>query len=37
LLLRETIEEPDEGDLIGKAKPVMRAPTLAKLREIFFC
>jgi hypothetical protein len=23
LLLRETIEEPDEGDLIGKAKPVM--------------
>jgi hypothetical protein len=30
LLLRETIEEPDEGDLIGKAKPVMRAPTFAK-------
>ena len=26
LLLRETIEEPDEGDLIGKAKPFMRAP-----------
>jgi len=35
LLLRETIEEPDEGDLIGKAKPVMRAPTLAELYEIF--
>ncbi len=35
LLLRETIEEPDEGDLIGKAKPVMRAPTLAELHEIF--
>ncbi len=35
LLLRETIEEPDEGDLIGKAKPVTRAPTLAELHEIF--
>jgi len=35
LLLRETIEEPDEGDLIGKAKPVMRAPALAELHEIF--
>src|SRR5271165_762543 len=35
LLLRETIEEPDEGNLIGKAKPVMRAPTLAELHEIF--
>ena len=35
LLLRETTEEPDEGDLIGKAKPVMRAPTFAKLHEIF--
>jgi hypothetical protein len=34
-LLRETIEEPDEGDLIGKAKPVMRAPTLTQLHEIF--
>ena len=30
LLLREAVEEPDEGDLIGEAEPVMRAPTLAK-------
>jgi hypothetical protein len=35
LLLRKTIEEPDEGDLVGKAKPVMRAPAPAELREIF--
>jgi hypothetical protein len=35
LLLRETIEEPDEADLVGKAKPVMRAPALAELHEIF--
>jgi hypothetical protein len=35
LLLREAIEEPDEGDLVGKAKPVMRAPALAELHEIF--
>jgi hypothetical protein len=35
LLLRETIEEPDEGDLVGKVKPVMRAPALAELHEIF--
>ena len=34
LLLRETIEEPDEADLVGKAKPV-RAPALAKLHEMF--
>ena len=26
LLLRETVKEPDKGDLIGKAKPVMGAP-----------
>jgi hypothetical protein len=32
---QEGIEEPDEGNLIGKAKPVMRAPTLAELHEIF--
>jgi hypothetical protein len=25
----------DEGDLAGKAKPLMRAPALAELREIF--
>ena len=31
LLLREPIEEPDESDLIGKAEPVMRAPTVAEL------
>ena len=37
LLLREAVEEPDEGDLIGKPEPVMRTPTLAKLHEIFFC
>jgi hypothetical protein len=36
LLLREAIEEPDEGDLVGKAKAVMRAPALAELHEIFF-
>jgi len=35
LLLREPIEEPDESDLIGKAEPVMRAPTVAELHEIF--
>jgi hypothetical protein len=35
LLLRETVKEPDEGDLVGKAKPVMRASALAQLREIF--
>jgi len=35
LLLREPIEEPDERDLIGKAEPVMRAPTVAELHEIF--
>ena len=35
LLLRETTEEPDEADLVGKAKPVMRAPALAELHEIF--
>ena len=34
-LLREAIEEPDEGDLVGKAKPVMRAPAIAELHEIF--
>ena len=27
--------EPDEGDLVRKAEPVMRAPALAELREIF--
>jgi len=25
----------DEGDLVGKASPVMRAPALADLHEIF--
>ena len=35
LLLRETIEERDEGYLVGKAKPIMRAPALAELCEIF--
>jgi hypothetical protein len=35
LLLRGTVKEPDEGDLVGRAKPVMRAPALAELREIF--
>ena len=35
MLLRETTEEPDEADLVGKAKPVMRAPALAELHEIF--
>jgi hypothetical protein len=28
-------EEPHESDLVDKAKPVMRAPALAKLHEIF--
>src|SRR5258708_13697557 len=36
LLLREATQEPHEGDLVGKAKPVMRAPALAELHEIFF-
>jgi hypothetical protein len=31
LLLRKAIEEPDEGDLVGKAEPVMTAPALAEL------
>ena len=35
LLLRKAIEA-DEGYLIGKAKPVMRAPASAELHEIFF-
>jgi hypothetical protein len=35
LLLREAIEEPHEGDLVGKAKPVMRASAPAELHEIF--
>jgi hypothetical protein len=35
MLLWKAIEEPDEGDLVGEAKPVMRAPTLAELHEIF--
>ena len=35
LVLRKAIEEPDEGYLVGKAKPVMRAPASAELHEIF--
>ena len=35
LLLREAIKEPHERDLIGKPKPVMRAPTPAELHVIF--
>ena len=35
LLLRKAGEEPDEDYLVGKSKPIMRAPALAKLREIF--
>jgi hypothetical protein len=35
-LLREATQEPDEGDLVGKPKPVMRAPAPAGLYEIFF-
>ena len=35
LLLRETVKEPDKGELVGKTKPVMRAPALAELHEIF--
>jgi hypothetical protein len=35
LLLRKAIEEPDEVTLLGISKPIMRAPALAKLREIF--
>ena len=34
-MLWKAIEEPDEADLVGKAKPVMRAPALAELHEIF--
>jgi hypothetical protein len=34
-LSREAIEEPHEGDLVGKAKPVMRASAPAELYEIF--
>ena len=36
LLLWEAPQEPHEGDLVGKAKPVMRASTPAELHEIFF-
>jgi len=28
LLLRETVKEPDKGELVGKTKPVMGAPAL---------
>ena len=35
LLLRETVKEPDKGELVGKTKPVMGAPALAELHEIF--
>ena len=35
LLPRKAIEEPDESDLVGKAKSVMRAPAPAELHEIF--
>jgi hypothetical protein len=35
LLLPETGKEPDEGDLVRKAKSVIRAPALAKLHQIF--
>jgi hypothetical protein len=35
LLLRETVKERDEGDLVRKTKPVMGAPSLAELYEIF--
>jgi len=35
LLLRKAIEEPDEGDLVGKAKPVIRAAAPAELHKIF--
>lgn len=31
LLPREAIKEPNEGELVGKAKPVVGAPTLADL------
>ena len=29
------VKEPDKGDLVGKTKPVMGAPALAQLYEIF--
>jgi len=35
LLLRETVKEPDKGELVGKTKPVMGAPALTELHEIF--
>jgi hypothetical protein len=35
LLLRETIEEPDEGGPDRQSQAVMRAPTLVELHEIF--
>jgi len=35
LLLRETVKEPDKGDLVANAKPVMGTPALAELHEIF--
>ena len=34
-LLRETAQEPDEGNLVGKAEPIMRVAALPKLQEIF--
>jgi hypothetical protein len=34
-MLWKAIEEPDKGALVGKAKPVMRAPAFAELHKIF--
>src|SRR5262249_12282372 len=35
LLLRKTVKEPHKGDQVGKTKPVVGAPALAELHEIF--
>lgn len=35
VLLREAIEEPDEGNLVVEPQPIVRPPALADLHEIF--
>jgi 2-keto-3-deoxy-galactonokinase len=36
LLLGKPIEETDEGNLVGEAKPIVGAPALANLPQVFF-
>src|SRR5271155_2789652 len=36
LLFREPIEQTDEGNLVGEAEPIVGAPALANLLQVFF-